>query len=643
MAQRKIRIALFTDYTETEYSQRLIKGASEYLTEINAELIVVAAGAINSSTKNHDYQRLAVASLITPQNIDGIIFITGPQIVNVSYDYLESYLKSFAPIPVVSVGCKLGDFPYVSSECKESMIELVEHLITRHKRKNIALLTGNVNSRDIIERTEIYQAILEKHNLSWENKIIDCGELTYGAAINHLEKYLKENPKIKFDAIIAVNDELATACVHIFSQHGIKIPEKVLVTGFDDETRDSSISPTLTSVNQNIFKQGFEAAKIIIESINGTKKCTHKIIGSHIAYRQSCGCLPETSGIGSYMDSKGKIHKSKLKDIGTFETSRWFNNRNSFVTIGQLYSNLQSNKTLPEFSPVANDYLKGFGLPSACVVLFETPKETDKFEYFLMPKTAYVYCAYDTERNLETCCKKRKLSFNPNEQLLPKELVGNMNMVHTVTLYSGSKIFGYILYKPGIFDPAVYGIAFKMLSAAITNSYNLTLAKEETKNAKLISVTDELTGLMNRRGLLQFGKEEIEKCIKAKKDGLVLFGDIDGLKKINDTYGHDAGDRAIKAEAELLKSVFCHKEIVGRLGGDEFAVIAPRMTQAKYKSVRQELDKLCEFYNNTSKECFKLSISIGYAQFNEKNSDIKNILSHADEELYKEKQIKHSR
>lgn len=156
-------------------------------------------------------------------------------------------------------------------------------------------------------------------------------------------------------------------------------------------------------------------------------------------------------------------------------------------------------------------------------------------------------------------------------------------MVHAVTLFSGSKIFGYILYKPGIIDPAVYGIAFKMLSAAITNSYNLTIAKEETKNAKLVSVTDELTGLMNRRGLLQFGQEAIEKCINSKKDGLVLFGDIDGLKKINDTFGHDAGDRAIKAEAELLKSVFCHKEIVGRLGGDEFAVIAPGMTQTKHK------------------------------------------------------------
>ena len=175
-----------------------------------------------------------------------------------------------------------------------------------------------------------------------------------------------------------------------------------------------------------------------------------------------------------------------------------------------------------------------------------------------------------------------------------------------------------------------------------TNSYNLTIAKEETKNAKLVSVTDELTGLMNRRGLLQFGQEAIEKCIKSKKDGLVLFGDIDGLKKINDTFGHDAGDRAIKAEAELLKSVFCHKEIVGRLGGDEFAVIAPRMTQTKYRSVRLELERLCEFYNKTSKENFKLSISIGYAQFNSSNKDIKHILSHADEELYKEKKIKHN-
>lgn len=643
MIQKKKRIALFIDYVESEYAQRLIEGAGDYLSKNDGELIVFTAGTLNTPASDHNYQRLAVASLITPQNIDGIIFITGPQILNVSYDYLESYLKSFAPIPVVSVGCKLGDFPYVSSDCRESMTELIEHLIIKHNRKNIALLTGNVNSRDIIERTQIYKEVLEKHNLSWKDKIINCEELVYGPAINHLEKYFEKNTKIKFDAIVCLNDEIATACIHFFSQKGIKIPEKVLITGFDDETRDSIIYPALTSINQNIFNQGYEAAKIILETINGTKKHTHKIIKSHVAYRQSCGCLPENYKIGTYMDSNGKIHNSKLKDIGTFETSRWFNNRNSFVAISHMYSNLQLNKTLPQFSKIANDYLKGFGLKRACVILFETPKETDKFEYFIMPKNAYVYCAFDTERNVETYCKKRKISFNPNEQLMPKELNERLHMAHTVTLFSGSKIFGYILYEPGVFDSAVYEIAFKMLSAAIINSYNLTLAKEEAITAKLISVTDELTGLMNRRGLLQFGKEEIEKCIKAKKDGLILFGDIDGLKKINDTFGHDAGDRAIKAEAELLKSVFCHKEIVGRLGGDEFAVIAPKMTQAKYKSVRQELDKLCDFYNNTSKECFTLSISIGCAEFNAKNSDINNILSHADEELYKEKQKKHSK
>ncbi|MEE1181776.1 MAG: GGDEF domain-containing protein [Treponema sp.] len=188
-----------------------------------------------------------------------------------------------------------------------------------------------------------------------------------------------------------------------------------------------------------------------------------------------------------------------------------------------------------------------------------------------------------------------------------------------------------------------------MLSAAIahaSDSYKALKRKQELElensNIRLVSVTDEMTGLLNRRGFMSHGKEAIANCIKYEKKGLVLFGDMDGLKSINDTYGHAAGDTAIKAEAAILKSLFRSSDIIGRLGGDEFAVVAPELNLQKFLEMKHILQEKCREYNETSGESFVLSLSIGCAEFGlETECNIEKLLVMADDELYKEKQLKH--
>ena len=155
-----------------------------------------------------------------------------------------------------------------------------------------------------------------------------------------------------------------------------------------------------------------------------------------------------------------------------------------------------------------------------------------------------------------------------------------------------------------------------------------------------MSLTDELTGLLNRRGFYEAAEHTIQSYTSFAKHGLVIYGDMDGLKRINDTFGHEAGDRAIRKEAELLKQLFRSSDIVGRLGGDEFAIIAPDMSIEDFARVKKSLNDKCAEYNAKEIEPFILSISIGCSEFSEKQISLDALLNEADMKLYEEKRIK---
>lgn len=125
------------------------------------------------------------------------------------------------------------------------------------------------------------------------------------------------------------------------------------------------------------------------------------------------------------------------------------------------------------------------------------------------------------------------------------------------------------------------------------------------------------------------------------KGGLVVFSDMDGLKVINDTYGHDAGDRAIIAMGKALRKTFRNIDIVARLGGDEFSIVAIDVAEEFLDIFRRRLDQILEAYNATSGEPFKLSLSLGAVSFShDDNNRLEKLLTLADSVLYEEKRQK---
>ncbi|RMF90721.1 MAG: sensor domain-containing diguanylate cyclase [Nitrospinota bacterium] len=152
---------------------------------------------------------------------------------------------------------------------------------------------------------------------------------------------------------------------------------------------------------------------------------------------------------------------------------------------------------------------------------------------------------------------------------------------------------------------------------------------------------DDLTGLYNRRGFLTLAEQQL-KVAQRKKQGLVLvFTDLDDLKQINDTFGHQEGDRALVDVATILKATFRQSDIIARLGGDEFVVLALEAHASRTEALTTRLQKNIKKHNTHAQRPYTLSMSIGTVRYNpEFPCSIEDLLAQADAHMYARKQNK---
>jgi diguanylate cyclase (GGDEF)-like protein/PAS domain S-box-containing protein len=150
-----------------------------------------------------------------------------------------------------------------------------------------------------------------------------------------------------------------------------------------------------------------------------------------------------------------------------------------------------------------------------------------------------------------------------------------------------------------------------------------------------LSLADELTGLYNRRGFLAFCKQHLNSLHRTNQGGVIVYADLDGLKKINDSFGHQEGDRALIKTAELLKETFRSADVLGRLGGDEFTALAAVEPEGGVEKLIARLEQKFENYNAMKVVPYKLSISIGVAQLDsDATRSIEELLTTADLAMY---------
>lgn len=168
--------------------------------------------------------------------------------------------------------------------------------------------------------------------------------------------------------------------------------------------------------------------------------------------------------------------------------------------------------------------------------------------------------------------------------------------------------------------------------------WNIDESKRVEFELKAQSLNDELTGLLNLRGFLVHGQQQIGLARKTGSGFYLIFGDLNGLKKINDTYGHFTGDRAIIEMGMILKHSFRKSDIIARVGGDEFVIIA---TEAHPDSLDIIVNRLIVNIQkfNKGNNMPDLSLSIGSVYFDPHNftGGLEDLIKIVDADMYRDK------
>jgi diguanylate cyclase (GGDEF)-like protein len=158
-------------------------------------------------------------------------------------------------------------------------------------------------------------------------------------------------------------------------------------------------------------------------------------------------------------------------------------------------------------------------------------------------------------------------------------------------------------------------------------------------SALQLATMDDLTDISNRRGFEQLAEHSLKMCKRENKVASVVFFDLNGFKPINDTYGHEKGDEALKNFSNLLRESVRSSDLVGRLGGDEFAVLLVGSDKEQAEIVIEGFDKMVTLFNYDQQDSYQLSFSYGVTEFNpEDNLEIGELLNNADELMYECKQ-----
>ncbi len=179
------------------------------------------------------------------------------------------------------------------------------------------------------------------------------------------------------------------------------------------------------------------------------------------------------------------------------------------------------------------------------------------------------------------------------------------------------------------------------ITAVMIISKQITERKKIEEKLRKLSLTDELTGLYNRRGFMTLAAQQIKIANRLKRELLLVSTDLDDLKVINDTMGHKEGDQALIDAASILQETFRSSDIIARIGGDEFVILQIGIPDDTLSASTDRLQETLGKHNLQSEKPYKLSLSLGSAVYNPADAkSLEQLLTEADVKMYEQKKSK---
>lgn len=647
-------IAVLIYDLKVEYHITVVNGIMDYFRDKDdVNVFISPVNVPHATTYDYDYQYWTAVDVLKSKEIDAYIVVVNSFTYSYSLERLTKDLKIYGNRPVYSVSVPLNlknnSYSYISSE--KAYFQMIQHLSEKHGCKKFAFFSASLDgSPEGTERLESFKKGLKDNNLEFDPDLVFPGDFTPASSQGYILNTLKTKENVKFDALLCANDYMAVGAINGLEKLGLKIPDDVCVCGFDNADITVRLVPTVSTINQNVGETGYKTAELVYKALKTKKNPGNAIVNCYPIYRQSCGCIKDDNCTSAYYDNDGNYFPHR--DVKSAQDSIFDNTLNDISNIFHMLNMTDSVNDINEYFNNSIKTLKRLYIEYFAVCVYENEIEVNPEDEFVVPEKAKLLFLFDDTRNLiKNYYNQDGEPINLAKQLLPKDAKSDKKFTYyIVPIFLKNKNYGYLICSLPMPKYTVYEVYIKLLVNTFVHSYeyskSLTAREEMLERNRSLNTqtrTDELTSLLNRRGFMDYAQRLIDLSNVTETTGCVFFFDLDGLKKINDTYGHKMGDMALMTAAEVFKESFHKADLIGRLSGDEFAALAPGFSIENVNFLRERINELSVEFSKKNNLPFIISTSLGVVEYNQEKNDLQKLLLEADRLLYLEKEQKHSK
>lgn len=630
-----MKIAVIMGGIRFDSQKRILNGIMEKAKEDHADIFVFSCEAWSYSSTQYLNGELEIFNLPDFSRYDGVI-VHGDTLYN--EEVIDRILDRVhkAKLPCVNLTLTEEGMINLSMENENGITQLVNHLIDVHGARTINFICGPRGNYDSEGRLGAYRKVLKERGIPVEKSRIYYGDYHPKSGQEAVEFFAESGLPMP-DAIMAANDEMALGALYELERRGYRVPEDVMITGYDNIYEAQNHAPRITSVSRPETELGRKAYTYLAEEINGKTVERNEQLLSWPVFTESCGCKHQTDEDTAPLRrqmTQSRMHATTYSEIIKASSADFI----GVETQKELFEKIRKYVSMidPEEFYLCLGYSKRQSVNAD--VMSRINREMAEVDLLTYPKDATVPIVY-RDRHFESHGRF------PIRELLPgKYLENSEGKLYTVVpVHYQDRTYGYCVLGRSrlLIDSEWFHLFIMNINNALEN-----VRKQEVLNAMVerlnrMWVYDTLTGIFNRAGFFKFSPAIVKEARERNKSLFVLFLDLDGLKKVNDQYGHDEGDAYIKAMANVLNQVRKHGELLMRYGGDEFVILSKGYTEEDAKAYIARIQTGIENYNACSTHEYTLEASMGYTIVKpEEDLDIEAIIEQADQEMYKMKNAK---
>ena len=634
MGRRK-KVAVFVSNIYGTMITDMQSGITDAALKEDVKLIYFASFSDSFSRKVYNqyikYDEGDIAPFKIPdlKDFDGAILVT----TSFPVDYKERIdnILLESGIPVINLGGEDDRYFNIVNDEITSFSNLVEHVITEHGCRDIYHVAGDKKHYFTFSRIEAYKIALEKHGIPYSEDKVYYGNLWMGCgegAVEYILECCKKDGKELPDAIVCANDYTAVGVVDALRKRHIRVPEDVIVTGYDGVEAALLGHPSITTSAQPFYEVGRESIYTLKRIWNGEKPEKKVCTNGDIIRNQSCGCVPMNA------DNTEEIRQVYNDRVGRMEyltqsTTNMILSMSNAENIEECFKEVAKNAKIDT----------GFTDFLLCLSPDWDKQKVINDSVDLKNEKMLVVAGFRGDQEVQW------QTFNMKD-ILPEDMLNDPKPYYIFSIHHLQYFMGYMIVSPelGRFSQLTMKSWLVNLGAMLENWRIRRKLKVTVDTLENLYNRDMLTGLYNRRGYEKFFAETFIQCSRDDKNIAVLVIDMDDLKYVNDYFGHNEGDYSLCTISEAMSRAASNGEICLRTGGDEFVVLAGDYSEEKAEQFVTRLRDYILTRIKRDNKPYKLEVSVGlclkkptYQDGMTMNEISEEYMRLADEEMYKEK------